>query len=259
MPNQNHKDLAPQRWEQLRTLLRQNRVVRVEDICRQLSVSPATARRDLEQLEGRGEIQRVHGGAVNVDSRLEEPLFDAKAAIASKEKQRIAQAALKFIKPGDTIYLDGGSTVLELARLLRDHTNLTVVTNSLRAAIELAGRGPRLILVGGELRRLSQTIVGPLTRLVLHELHVDTAFMGSIGLSVREGLTTTDPSEAYTKKLVLEQARQVVVLADSSKVGKVSFAHAGKLDQVHVLITDSKISRQFARELSDKDVKVVRA
>jgi DeoR/GlpR family transcriptional regulator of sugar metabolism len=258
MSELNHKELAPQRWDRLRTLLRQNRAARVEELCRELAVSPATVRRDLEQLEERGEIKRVHGGAMNVESRLEEPLFDAKTSIASREKQRIARAALAFVKAGDTIYLDGGSTVLELARLLHDHNDLTVVTNSLRAAIELAGRGPRLILVGGELRRLSQTVVGPLTRLTLQELHVDTAFMGSIGLSVKEGLTTTDPGEAYTKKLVMERAGRVVVLADSSKEGKVSFAEAGRLDHIHVLITDSKISRAFASELSKKHIKVVR-
>lgn len=259
MIDQSQKDLAPQRQEQLRSLLRQNRVVRVEDICRELSVSPATARRDLDQLAERGEIQRVHGGAVNVDSRIEEPLFDAKTSIASKEKQRIARAALVFVKAGDTIYLDGGSTVLEMARLLRDHTNLTVITNSLRAAIELAGRGPRLILIGGELRRLSQTVVGPLTDLSLRELHVDVAFMGSMGLSADAGLTTTDPNEAYTKKRVMDQSRRVVLLVDSSKEGKVAFAEAGKLDEVDVLITDGKLTKDFVRHLAEKKIKVVKA
>lgn len=215
-------------------------------------------RRDLEELEERGEVKRVHGGAVTVESHLEEPLFDAKTSIATREKQRIARAALEYIAAGNTIYLDGGSTVLELVRLLRDHTGLTVVTNSLRAAIELAGRGPRLILIGGELRRLSQTLTGPLTRLVLQELHVDTAFMGSMGLSVADGMTTTDPGEAYTKQLVLDRASRVILLADSSKEGKVSFAEAGKLDCIDVLITDGKLSRPFARQLEEKGVKIVR-
>lgn len=253
-----HKDLAPQRWDRLRSVLRQNRVVRVEDLCRELNASPATVRRDLEQLADRGEVRRVHGGAVSVESRLEEPLFDAKTSIATKEKRQIAQAALEFVKPGHTIYLDGGSTLLELARLLHDHANLTVVTNSLRATVELAGRGPRVIIVGGELRRLSQTIVGPLTQQTLGGLHVDTAFMGTIGLGVKEGLTTTDPGEAYTKKLVMEQAGQVVVLADSGKAGKVAFAHAGSWDKVDVLITDAKISKQFVRELTEQKTKIVR-
>jgi len=146
-----------------------------------------------------------------------------------------------------------------MARLLRERANLTVVTNSLHAAHELAGRGPRLILVGGELRRLSQTLVGPLTRLVLDGLHLDKAFMGTIGFAPQEGLTTTDPSEAFTKQLVMAQARQVILLADSSKAGKVSFASAGRWEAVHVVISDTQLEKNFARELVNRGIKVIRA
>ena len=259
MPTLDHKALAPQRWDNLRALIRDSGVIRIEDLCRTLKVSAATVRRDLDQLEQSGAIRRVHGGAVSVESRLDEPMFAHKTSLAAREKRRIAEAALAFVGPGDTIFLDGGSTVLELARLLRERTNLTVVTNSLHAAHELAGRGPRLILIGGELRRLSQTMVGPLTRLVLHELHLDKAFMGTIGFTLKEGLTTTDPSEAFTKEVVMHQARQVIVLADSSKAGKISFARAGRWDQVQVLITDRQMDRIFAKELIKTGIKLVRA
>ena len=251
------KALAPQRWDSLRALIRDNGVNRVEDLGRRLRVSAATVRRDLDLLERRGAIRRVHGGAVSVENRLDESLFEDKTALAVREKRRIAEAALKFIEPGDTLYLDGGSTVLELARLLGERSNLTVVTNSLHAAHELAGRGPRLIVIGGELRRLSQTLVGPLTRLVLRELHLDKAFMGTMGFALKEGLTTTDPSEAFTKEAVMGQARQVIVLADGSKAGKVSFASAGRWANVHVLITDKPFD--FASALVNKGVKVIRA
>ena len=259
MADLDQKALAPQRWDNLRALIRDSGVIRIEDLCRQLQVSPATVRRDLDQLERGGAIRRVHGGAVSVESRLDEPVFADKTSLAAREKRRIAEAALRFVEPGDTVYLDGGSTVLELARLLRERTNLTVVTNSLYAAHELAGRGPRLIVIGGELRRLSQTMVGALTRSVLQELHLDKAFMGTIGFALHEGLTTTDPSEAFTKKLVMGQARQVIVLADSSKAGTVSFANAGGWDSVHVLITDKQLDKDFAKELTKKDLKLVRS
>jgi len=259
MADLNQKALAPQRWDNLRTLIRDSGVIRIEDLCRRLKVSPATVRRDLDQLEQSGAIRRVHGGAVSVESRLDEPVFADKTSLAAREKRRIAEAALAFIGPGDTIYLDGGTTVLELARLLRERTNLTVVTNSLHAAHELAGRGPRLILIGGELRRLSQTVVGPLTRLVLHELHLDKAFMGTIGFTVKEGLTTTDPGEAFTKEVVMNQARQVFVLADSSKAGKLSFARAGGWDKVHAVITDQQLDQKFAKEIVKTGIKLVRA
>jgi len=250
------KDLAPKRRERLRRIISEDGVVRLDELCKQLKVSPATVRRDLDALESLGEVRRVHGGAVSVESRLEEPLFDDKTSIAAREKHRIAQAALKYLKPNDTIYLDGGSTILELARLLRDRSNITVVTNSLRAATELAGRGPRLILIGGELRRLSQTVVGSLTRFTLQELHIDKAFMGTIGLSLEEGLTTTDPSEAYTKELVMERAREVFLLADSSKARKISFTRSGRLERLRMVITDNRIDRKFARGLRKKGVEV---
>jgi len=129
------------------------------------------------------------------------------------------------------------------------------VTNSLRAASELSGAGPRLILVGGELRRLSQTVVGPLTRAVLEELHVDRAFMGTMGFAA-EGLTTTDAGEAFTKELVMRRAREVVLLADSSKAGKILFARAGRLEQVQLLITDKHLAPEWARELAKRGVKI---
>lgn len=252
------KALAPQRWNDLRALIRESGVIRVEDLCRRLNVSAATVRRDLDQLERSGAIRRVHGGAVSVESRLDEPLFADKTSLAAREKRGIAEAALAFIEPGDTIYLDGGSTVLELARLLRGRTNLTLVTNSLYAAQELAGQGPRLMVIGGELRRLSQTLVGPLTRLILQDLHLDKAFMGTIGFTLKEGLTTTDPSEAFTKELVMSQARQVIVLADSSKAGKISFARAGRWENIHALITDKHVDKEFAKQFIKKGIKLLR-
>jgi DeoR/GlpR family transcriptional regulator of sugar metabolism len=258
MRSSKSRDLAPKRWEQLRGILTKDHVVRVEELTGQLGVSSATIRRDLGELEKLGELRRVYGGAVSTGGRLDEPLFDDKTSVAAAEKRRIAEAAAEYIKTNDTIYLDGGSTVLELARLLKDRSNITIVTNSLRAAGELAGRGPRLILVGGELRRLAQTTVGPLTRFMIQELHVDKAFMGTIGLSLDEGLTTTDPTEAYTKQLVMEHAREVILLADSSKAHKVSFTRAGRLEKVRVLITDRLFDRKFAKELNKRGIEIVR-
>ena len=253
------RGLAPERHEQLRALVRERGVVRVDEICQALGISPATARRDLEELEGLGRLRRVHGGAVSVESRLDEPLFDDKTSIQSREKRSIAARALSLIKPGDSIYLDGGSTVLELARLLRERTQLTVVTNSLRAAQELSGQGPRVILIGGELRRLSQTLVGPLTRHVLNDLRLDRAFMGTIGLTAQDGMTTTDTNEAFTKVEVMKRAGEVILLADRAKIGKVAFAHAGQLTDVDVLITDHGTDKEFLKAARAAGVRVLEA
>ena len=252
-----NKTLTLERLDSVRNILRERHVARIDELCEQLGVSPATVRRDLDELQRLGEIRRVHGGAVLVGQRREEPLFDDKTAVAREEKLRIAKKAFALIEPRDTIYLDGGSTVLELARLLRDRNNITVLTNSLRAAFELAGRGPEMILVGGTFRRLSQTTVGPLTRHLLQTLHVDKAFMGTMGLDLAAGLTTSDTEEAYTKILVSEQAREVILLADSSKMGMVQFAHAGRITDIDTLVTDDDIDESITTHLENQGVNVL--
>ncbi|NJD28551.1 MAG: DeoR/GlpR transcriptional regulator [Chloroflexi bacterium] len=252
-------DLAARRRQRLAALVEARGAARLEELSAALGVSQATVRRDLNALSATGRLRRVHGGVVAADARLDEPQFEDKAGTAAAEKERIAAAAVKLISPTDTIYLDSGSTVLALARLLHGWDRLTVVTNSLPAAMELAGRGPRIIVVGGELRATSRAIVGPLTRHLLDEIRVDRAFMGSYALSLADGLTTTDPSEAYTKRLVLPRANEVVLLADSSKLGSRSFVAAGQLRDLDVLVTDRRLDARAARALARRGVRVITA
>ncbi len=251
------KGLAAGRLENLRRLVKDRRIVRVDELTAELAVSVATIRRDLATLESRGDLRRVHGGAVASETRLEEPLFDDKTSIAAPEKRRIAEMALTLIRPKDSIFLDGGSTVLALAALLHERSDITVVTNSLRVAAELAGGGPALILVGGELRRLSQTFVGPLTRFTIGQIHVDRAFMGTIGLDSKSGLTTTDPREAFTKELIMRNAGEVILLADGSKIGKTSFARFADLSTINTLITDKRSPEPSVRALRKRGIKVL--
>lgn len=257
MTMRRQENLVPERRERIRDMLRRKRVVRVDEVCRSLRVSPATARRDLKAIEAEGRIRRVHGGAVSVRTRLEEPMFDDKTSIAAREKRRIAEAAAGLLESGDTVFLDGGSTVLELARLIAERDDITAVTNSLRAAIELAGIGPRLILVGGELRRLSQTMVGSLAQPLLEKMHVDKAFLGTMGFSLDHGLTTTDPEEALTKYQVARRAKVAVLLADSSKLGEVSFAGSGEVEDVDVLVTDTKADKGFLKKVRKRGIRVI--
>jgi DeoR/GlpR family transcriptional regulator of sugar metabolism len=235
------RELAEARWRKLRGLLRERGILRVEELASELGVSAATVRRDLAALEASGELRRIHGGAVAPESVDEEPRFDDKTSMAAQEKQRIADAALKLIRPLDTVYLDGGSTVLALARLLTAQTHLTVVTNSLRVAQVFSSGGPRMILTGGECRLLSQTFVGPLTRAVLEQMHLDIAFIGTIGVSAEAGLTTTDPAEAFTKEQAMARASRNVLLADSSKFGKTSFVRFGTINTLSAVISDQQM------------------
>jgi DeoR family fructose operon transcriptional repressor len=237
----NTKDLAEPRRAKVIGLLKENRILRVDELVQKLGVSAATVRRDLAVLEGYGELRRIHGGATVVDSYDEEPLFDDKTSFAASEKNAIARAALKLIHPKGVIYLDGGSTMLELARLLVSFHNLTVVTNSLRIVEIFKSSGPKMIITGGECRLLSQTFVGPLTRAVLDQMHVDLAFMGTIGVSSLKGMTTTDPAEAFTKEQVIKSATKTILLADSTKFSKTSFVKFASINQLAVTISDKKM------------------
>lgn len=252
-------DLAAARRERLAAIVDARRAVRLEELSATLGVSRATVRRDLSELASDGRLRRVHGGAVAVTGRLDEPHFDVKAMASAAQKTRIAARAVELLTPDDTVYLDSGSTVLAAARLLHGWDRLTVVTNSLPVANELLGRGPRLILVGGELRERSQAMVGPLTRRLLDDLHVDRALMGTFAFSLEDGMTTTDPGEGYTKELVLGRAREVILLADSGKLGTRSLVHAGRLDAVDILVTDDGIDERAARALARLGIKVIKA
>lgn len=230
----------------------------IAELSAELGVSEATVRRDLRALEDQGKVRRVHGGAIRTKFPRTEPLFTQKASLNAGEKRRIAELALTLIEDGDTIYLDGGSTVLGLAPLLEAKNDLTVVTNSLMAAAELMESDHHLILVGGEFRPLSRTLVGPLTAKVIDALHVDKAFMGSIGFTVSEGMSTTDPNEAYTKELIMRRARRVALLIDSSKIGTPSLAVSGSPGDVDVVVTDVGIPENVVRQLKRKKIEVLK-
>jgi DeoR family fructose operon transcriptional repressor len=256
-PPSNVVAFAPERRERVKQIVQSRHAVRVEDLKSELGVSTATIRRDLDELEETGALRRVHGGAVSVDIRPIEARFEAKAARHTPEKQRIAARAAQLVEPDSTVYLDAGSTCLELARLLAHRDDITVVTNSLPAIVELAGNGPRLVVIGGELRPLSQAIVGPLSTPLLDELFVDRAFMGTFSLSLDAGLTTTDPAEAFTKERALTRAREVVLLVDSSKLGTRAFAHAGRLDQIDVVITDAELDEEAVTTFANAGVQIL--
>lgn len=256
---QSARDLAPQRRQRIRSTVEARRAVRLEELSLALGVSQATVRRDLDELEAEGLVRRVHGGVIALDERPAEPHFEAKATEAAEEKERIAARAVALLAPDDTVYLDSGSTVLAAARLLHGWDRLTVVTNSLPAIVELAERGPRLVVIGGEFRARSQALVGPLSRFTLENIHVNRAFIGSYAVSLEDGLTTTDPAEAFTKELALRRATQVVLLADSRKMGAHSFVHAGRMEAVNVLVTDTGIDDRLVRSLEKRGITVIKA
>jgi DeoR family transcriptional regulator, aga operon transcriptional repressor len=215
-----------------------NGSVSVGELVDDLDVSPATVRRDLMLLEEQRLLARTHGGAVAHGVLYELPLR-YRGARRQEEKARIAREAASRVPDGAAIGLTGGTTTTEVARVLSDRQRLTVVTNSLSIASELAVRpNLKLVVTGGVARPESYELVGPLAESALAALNLDVVLLGVDGIAVGEGFTTHHEVEAHTNRALIERARRVIVVADSSKIGRIAFARICAVHEVDELISD---------------------
>jgi DeoR family transcriptional regulator, aga operon transcriptional repressor len=236
---------------------RDGRVV-VKDLGRRFSTSLITIRKDLEHLHQKGLIQRAHGGALPVDAAaLRDPTLHEKERLHRKEKLRIAEAAARLVRPGQVIILDSGTTTTAVARATRNIPNLTVITNAVNIAAELAGTGVEVILTGGALRTNSFSLVGPLAEDSLRHVSADLLFLAVDGFDVSYGLTTPNQLEARVNRAMMESAKTTVVVCDSSKFGKRSLSLIAPASGVHHAITDRNISSKDLRALREAGVRVV--
>jgi DeoR family transcriptional regulator of aga operon len=223
--------------------------VEVTELASRFDVSAATIRRDLELLEEQRLLARTHGGAITMGVLYELPLR-YKGARHHDEKRRIAQAAASSITDGMAVGLTGGTTCTEVARELVDRERLTVVTNALNIASELAVRpNLKLVVTGGTARPESYELVGPLAEQALAGLHLDLVVIGVDGIDAQAGCTTHHEVEAHTDLALIERASHVVVVADSSKIGKVAFAKICPVERVDTLITDRDANVRALRAL----------
>jgi DeoR/GlpR family transcriptional regulator of sugar metabolism len=250
-------EIAGRRAEIVR-LLRERGQVSVADLSERLSVSEMTARRDLEFLEHAGLARRFHGGAVTTTSRSFEPAYAARAYDNQAAKRAIGQRVADLIMPGETVIVDAGTTLVEVARALRDKANLLVCPLGLQAAVELADRpGIRVLVPGGELRIGEQMFIGELTRNVLAELRFDTYVMAVGGVARDDGFTDFSLDDVAVKHAALRSARRCVVACDASKIGAVSFAHIGGLDVAATFVTDTAATAEDRAWLAEAGLDVV--
>jgi DeoR family fructose operon transcriptional repressor len=233
---------AAQRQEAILRVLRAQGEVSAAALTEELEVTAETIRKDLIVLERQGLLRRVHGGALPVDRLSFEPEVSARREY-TQEKQRIARAALGHLPAAGSVLLDAGSTVTKLAEMFPGDRPLTVFTNTLPAALALVTR-PNLTVytLGGRLRGRTLATVEGWAAQALSEINVDVAFLGTNAISVERGLTTPDPAEAAVKRLMLSCAQRRVLLADSSKAGKISLCQHARLSDIDILITDTGIS-----------------
>ncbi len=233
-----------------------NGSVSVADISDELGVSAATIRRDLDLLERQRLLARTHGGAVAQGVLYELPLR-YKSARHKEEKLRIAREAAIRVADGHAVGLTGGTTTTEVARALVDHQRLTVVTNALNIASELAVRpNLKLVVTGGVARSESYELVGPLAEASLAGLNLDVVFVGADGVSLEAGLTTHHEVEAHTNRALIERAGSIVVVADSSKIGRVAFARICDVRAADELITDRAADPRILAQLAETGVAV---
>jgi DeoR family transcriptional regulator of aga operon len=252
------------RWQTLLELLVERGRLDVEEAAAGLGVSAATIRRDFDQLAEQQMLVRTRGGAVAHGVSYELPLR-YKTARRATEKQRIAKAVADLVAPGEAVGLTGGTTTTEVARALAVQGDLatgapalTVVTNALNIASELAVRPQfKIVVTGGVARAQSYELVGPLADSVLDRITLDVAVLGVVALDVTHGASAHDEAEAAVNRLLCERAERVVAAADSGKLGRRAFAWICAIGSVDTLVTDTAAAPETVRDFEEAGVRVV--
>ncbi len=256
--------LQSERRRRIIDLVQQEGQVTVADLCQMFGVSEMTIRRDLRDLDREGLLRRVHGGAVSNLGRSYEPPYRFRATRNVEAKQAIGRKAAEMIMDGDSIALDVGTTTLEIARALHGKRNLTIVTSSLPIANEIVANlsletDVRLILTGGIVRAGELSMTGSIAEHTYSVLHVDKAFIGIGGISLEAGLTEYNLDDALVKQPLIEHARERIVVADGSKLGRTTFAFVAPLSAIDVLVTDRSAPQDIVQALRSAGIQVVLA
>ncbi len=229
----------------------------VNELAKRFRTSQITIRKDLEVLHRHGLVERTHGGALPLRSgALVDPSLQDKEALHRKSKLRIAAAAAAMIEEGQSVLLDSGTTTTAIARALKGFRKLTVITNAINIATELAGTDIEVILTGGGLRKNSFSLVGPLAEQTLRHLSADVLFLGVDGFDCRLGLFTPNLLEAQVNRVMVEIARKTVAVCDSSKFGRRSLSNIVPPAAIHHVITDKQISKVDLQSLKESGIGV---
>lgn len=239
-------------------LIREDGHAKVQELSRIFKVTDVTIRQDLEALEKEGYVQREHGGAFLKDVGSFAKTGQLFNQVRIKEKQEIARKAVKLINEGDSIILDSGSTTTEIAKLLVDFHELTIITNSLNIALILGeNHGINLIVSGGEFKAPTLSLTGSLAADSFKDIHVNKLFLATAGISSDLKLTYPSLSDLVVKTAMIKSAKKVYLVADSSKIGVSAFTNLGSISLVDTLITDNGLSEEAIELLRSKNVEVI--
>lgn len=254
-----HRLLAEERRREILSVLGQNGRITVEEVVQRFGVSAVTARGDLDALSQTGALVRSHGGGIRPLAATPEHPLKAREGIHREEKLRIAEIALRLIRPSQTVILGTGSTSAALANQIRHHCpeNLTVITYALNIASILADLpNLSLVMIGGMLRHVSSAFVGPHAEQMMDSFHADHCFLNTVGLDVEVGLTTIDIMEAQLNRRMIEAATQVTAIVDSSKFRHRSLSVITGFQAIHRLVTDSGAPPEDVEKLRARGIEV---
>ena len=254
--------LPEQRRRKILDLVEQRGQITVRDLASQFSVSAVTVRSDLDALGAAGSVVRSHGGAVRQLEATRDYPLRFKESLHRAEKAQIGKAAAGLVQPGEVIILDSGTTTTEVARQLKVRAihGITVITNAMNVISELLDApGISVIGIGGVLRPVSLSFVGPPAEAMLKDLHADRLFLGVDGFDLEYGPSTPDVLEAHLNGMLMKVAKEITVVADFSKLGRRSVSRIGSIEQIHRLITDNKAPQEFIKTLRARGIEVMQA
>ncbi|WP_195574633.1 DeoR/GlpR family DNA-binding transcription regulator [Paenibacillus sp. 1001270B_150601_E10] len=234
--------------------------VRVVQLAKELQVSNETIRRDLAVLEEEKRLRRVYGGAVKVQYETGEPPYQQRQVLHHEAKQKIGRCAAALIQDGNTIYMDTGTTIHELAKALKGRKRITVLTNSLTVASLLRDSlsqglfSGRIIILGGEISPDQQSVSGHLCLDMLGHFYVDKAFISVGGVSIVTGISDYDMNDSVISRTATSSAKEVIVLADYSKMGIQAFCHIAPMEKIDVVVCDHPYPPSWGQELELKGI-----
>ena len=251
---------ARERQDDIARLVTEQGRVRVRDLATRFGVSTVTIRKDLVVLESEGRLTRTHGGALTPVRDRPEPAFDLRERLQQDEKARIGAAAAALVHDGDSIVMDASTTGLAVARRIRQQggwSQLTVITNGLRIATELAGtQGITVLMTGGRVRWQAMSVVGHLGDGLFDRINVQTAFVGAAGFALEPGLSDATEEEAQIKRSMVAAARRVIAIVDHTKWQRVTFATFCRTDDIDAVLTDDQAPPDMVRDLRARGIEV---
>jgi DeoR family transcriptional regulator of aga operon len=232
--------------------------VKVTDLNKLYNVSEVTIRNDLDKLEEKGLLIRTRGGGIKAQKVRIDYQLNKESTHHLNEKKLIGKKAVEFIKENDTILLDSGTTTLEIARNLAEMKNLTIITNALNIASQfIYNDNIKVIMIGGNLKNSTLSFIGPIAANDLKNLYCDKVFIGVNGIDSKYGISATDIDDAYLNKIMMDISKEVIVVTDSSKFLNRSFSKIASITSIDILITDSNIPSEEARNLNNSGIKVI--